>query len=498
MASSKSNVALGLVAAAVFSFSGVRAEPNAPAPHQQERLFSPPELRSDLDAMYRGLQSGAFDLFAFTRKPEFDRKYKEIRDGLDRPMTLFEAKIRFQLLAATAKMGHARVDSPLGDWSKYQDQGGRAFPLNIRVVGGRAYVAENLGDSADIQLGDEILEIDSIPMSVWLARTGRHISAETPSMINSILEFDFPTYLWVEIGAKNSFDVRIKRSDGTEHSASIAGRTRSEMDTSRKLQPPVLDLEHPLRDARVLPGDVGYLRPGPFYNAEAKTGADEWDVSGFRTFIDAAFNRFNSAGVRSVIIDLRGNPGGDSLFSDVMIAWFADHPFRFFSKFQIRVSAEAIAANEDRIEHDAAAAGPVSQQYRQLYSHAKPGDIVDFDLPLAQPRTKGRFTGKVFALIDRQSYSNTVAVAATIQDYKFGTVLGEQTSDMATTFGAMEKFTLPVTGLFVGFPKARIVRPNGDLRSRGVTPDIAIQIPIVQSPADDVLQRARAIAEGGS
>jgi C-terminal processing protease CtpA/Prc len=89
-----------------------------------------------------------------------------------------------------------------------------------------------------------------------------------------------------------------------------------------------------------------------------------------------------------------------------------------------------------------------------------------------------------------------VSVAALVQDYKFGTVLGEATSDMATTYGAMETFALPNTGIVVGFPKAHIVRPNGDLRARGVTPDIAIAIPVVQTPADAVLQRAVEIARG--
>jgi C-terminal processing protease CtpA/Prc len=177
-----------------------------------------------------------------------------------------------------------------------------------------------------------------------------------------------------------------------------------------------------------------------------------------------------------------------------MIAWFADKPFRFFSQFKVRVSPESTKANADRLQNDAEAAGPVSRQYAELYAKAKPGDVVDFEMPLAQPHQDERFRGKVFLLIDRQSYSNAVAVAALVQDYKFGTILGEETSDMATTYGAMEKFTLPKTGITVGYPKARIVRPNGDLRARGVTPDIPIPIPAVETPADEVLQRAVSIA----
>jgi C-terminal processing protease CtpA/Prc len=244
----------------------------------------------------------------------------------------------------------------------------------------------------------------------------------------------------------------------------------------------------------MLDGRIAYLRPGPFYNVEAKTGADEWDVSGFREFVDHAFEDFLQAGASRLIVDLRGNPGGDSLFSDVMVAWFATRPFRFASQFKIKVSAETIAANAARIEHDAAAAGPVSQEFADLYRRHQIGDVADYAIRQAAPRAGKRFAGKVFVLVDRQSYSNAVAVAALVQDYRFGTVIGEPTSDMATTYGAMEQFALEHSGLLVGYPKARIVRPNGDPRSRGVTPDISISVPVVQSPRDEVLQQAIAIA----
>jgi C-terminal processing protease CtpA/Prc len=66
---------------------------------------------------------------------------------------------------------------------------------------------------------------------------------------------------------------------------------------------------------------------------------------------------------------------------------------------------------------------------------------------------------------------------------------------MATTYGAMEQFTLKNTKLLVGYPKARIVRPNGDLRARGVAPDIQIRTPIVQAANDEVLRQVEVIAQ---
>jgi hypothetical protein len=464
----------------------------------KQTLFTAAELRADFAAMYEGLQSAAFDLYAFTPKAVLDRAYRAALAELNKPLALFEAQIRFQKFAALARMGHARIDFPRANWTQYLKAGGKAFPLAIRVLDGKTVVAQNKSGVEAIALGDEIVKMNGVPMQDWLKRTERHVSAETAYMAHSLMEFDFPIYLWVELGDAPAFDLVLRKSDGKSQKVRVPARTSEEMKTFAAAQPARLTLEEPMRDAKILPDNVGYLRPGPFYNAEAKTGAEAWDVSGFRIFIDDAFAKFNAAQVDRLIIDLRGNPGGDNLFSDVMIAWFADRPFRFFSQFKVRVSPESTKANADRLENDAEAAGPVSRQYAEMYVKAKPGDAVDFEMPFAQPREGERFRGQVFLLIDRQSYSNAVAVAALVQDYKFGKILGEETSDMATTYGAMEKFKLPKTGIMVCYPKARIIRPNGDVRARGVTPDIAIRIPAVETPADEVLQRAVAIAQASN
>ena len=113
--------------------------------------------------------------------------------------------------------------------------------------------------------------------------------------------------------------------------------------------------------------------------------------------------------------------------------------------------------------------------------------MFEFEMPVAKPRDGVRFEGQVCVLINRHSYSNAVTVAAMVQDYGFGVVAGEKTSDMATTYGAMESFSLPATGISVGFPKAHIIRPSGERRSDGVTPDLPIASPIAPAKDDVVL-----------
>jgi C-terminal processing protease CtpA/Prc len=137
--------------------------------------------------------------------------------------------------------------------------------------------------------------------------------------------------------------------------------------------------------------------------------------------------------------------------------------------------------------------GSSSKLFDAAYAAKRPGEHVRFEIPEVAPREGARYRGVVDVLVNRHSYSNTVMVAAIVQDYGFGRVIGEETADLASTYGAMETFALPRTGIVVGYPKARILRPNGDARARGVIPDVAIETPVVPSREDVVLERALAL-----
>jgi C-terminal processing protease CtpA/Prc len=172
----------------------------------------------------------------------------------------------------------------------------------------------------------------------------------------------------------------------------------------------------------------------------------------------------------ALLVDLRDNPGGSNSFSDHMLAWIIDQPFRFASDFSVRVSPQAQQAIQARLANSADPSS-TDAQLLQRFDQLQTGDRFSFDLPFQAPRDGARFTAPVYVLIDRYSYYNAVSVAAILQDYDAAIVLGEATTDLATTYAAMEHFTLDQTGLRVGFPKALIVRPNGNRLPAGVTPD---------------------------
>ena len=451
-----------------------------------DSLVAPETARDELEALYKGLQSAHFDLYAHQPEEAYDARYQALREGFDEPISLYELALQFQKFTAFGHVAHARIDFPQAVYDSYRDAGGKTFPIYLRIVDGRAYVGEDYSGASDIQPGDEIRAIDGIDMAQWLARTAQHLSADTPYIAHSLLEFSFPKYLWVEHGERDVFQLTLYRDGEGRFQVEVPGVTRSDIETASQTMPERFALNPNAREAKMLNDSVAYLRPGPFYNVEDPENL--WDASGFRTFIDDAFEQFLANEADTLIIDLRDNPGGDNSFSDLMIAWIADEPFRFAADFLIRSSDEAAASNQARLDANPDSVAGVSGRFAEFYAETPRGEVFSFDIDYTSPREGVRFSGDVYVLINRHSYSNAVNTAAIFQDYGWGVIAGEKTADMATTYGAMESFTLPETGLDVGFPKAHIIRPSGERKSDGVTPDLPIRTPIIASEKDDVLE----------
>lgn len=444
-------------------------------------------LRDDFTALYAGLKSAHYNLYANRSKQDYDALFENTLEGIDTPMTRQEASLVFQRFVAYGNVAHARIDYDRSEWDAYQANGGKVFPIYLRIVDGRSFVGENYSGVQRLA-PSEILSINGKPMSEWLELTSRNLSADTPYIAHSMLEFLFPMYLWQEAGPVETFDIEFRDANNEVSEVRIAALSREEMKVHFDAADDAFALDSTTREARMLDHAIAYLRPGPFYNAEAPESP--WDNTGFVRFIDDAFNGFLDAGATTLIIDLRQNPGGDNSFSDPMVAWFAEEPFCFASSFRVRSSKEARASNQARLDSHPGMTEGASVFFGQRYATVPYGDTFEYPIPETEPREGTRFDGDVYVLIDRHSYSNAVTVAAMVQDYGFGVILGEKTSDMATTYGAMETFSLPNTGIVVGFPKAHIVRPSGELRTDGVTPDVSIRSPIAPATDDVVLEAA--------
>ena len=177
------------------------------------------------------------------------------------------------------------------------------------------------------------------------------------------------------------------------------------------------------------------------------------DVKGF----DAAISELKKQGMKALILDIRGNPGG--FVSDVV-------------PITDRLVPEGLV----------------------MYTEDRYGNRVE------QPSTRGYLDIPLVVLVNELSASASEILAGAVQDHEVGTVVGE------TTFGkgiVQTVHTFPSDGAGLQLTVSKYYTPNGrSIHEIGITPDVEVIMPeelktkAVLEDAEDVqLQKGIEILE---
>jgi hypothetical protein len=427
--------------------------------------FAKAEVLKDLDYLYESLQEAHYALNAYVPQETMDSVYMSVKKSVDKDsLSLLEATNTLQQLISAADMGHTYIDFPIQSYIEYAYADGTLFPLEVAFEDGKSLVRTNWLADEEIPVGGEILRINGKSMSEILTAIYPQISAERLYLKQAKIEmYSFPRYYWQVFGQQDDFEVDI-RANGT-------------VETYYLPAVPVID-GYEARRTEVLNATLNltfyesaaYLNPGSFGG----------DLVAYQHFIDSAFAKINELESQNLIIDLRNNSGGDDAFSDYLVSYLAEKPFRWNAGFTLKTSGflkEHVRQHNDT----------TNAYFRSILDH-EDGAIYDYKFDAYEPQPSARrFKGEVYVLVNRQSHSQAAVAAAQIQDYGLGTIVGEETGDYPSLYASNFQFNLPKTGILVHASKGRIIRVNGSTKEQGVMPDIRIRDHLLDEE-DEVLE----------
>ncbi len=420
---------------------------------QSSSQFSKEETSDDLNHLYSSLQAANYDLYAYTSEQTFAAAYQKAQRSIDKDsLTLLEITKIFQRLVAAANIGHTRINFPIPAYREYATSGGTLFPLEIAFESGRPLVRKNWSENHSIKLGTEVIGINGESMTAVLEHIYPQISAERPCFKQAKIElYSFPRYYWLAFGSQDEFEVEIL-DQGEIRTYSLPAINLIEDYEMKRSE--VLNARMELRFYE----QTAYLNPGNLSGDEQQ----------YQYFIDSAFVSIKEKGSENLIIDLRNNGGGDNSFSDYVVSYIADQPFRWYDSYSLKTSA--ILKEYVRETYDTTAI------FWQEVLNRENGELYEYEFGEHQPQAQEkRFTGEVFVLVNRQSYSQSTVMAAQIQDYNFGIIVGEETGEYPSLYASIFQYTLPNTGIVVDISKGYIVRVNGSTKTEGVIPDVFIK-----------------------
>ncbi|MCX6376440.1 MAG: S41 family peptidase, partial [Armatimonadetes bacterium] len=186
--------------------------------------------------------------------------------------------------------------------------------------------------------------------------------------------------------------------------------------------------------------------------------------------IEDIFKEVKAKKSHDLIIDIRGNGGGNSSMGDFIFTYLHEGTFCSFSKCRVRLSSEVLSS--------------VAKAWEIPEDADIDGQVVTWRIGDQTPsKPKAFFTGRVFLLIDNGTFSSATDFAAMFRDYGVGEILGYETGGVPCCFGDIYPFSLKNSGISCGVSWKQFFcpkpRPGDD--EHGVLPDI---------PMSDKLLRA--------
>lgn len=159
---------------------------------------------------------------------------------------------------------------------------------------------------------------------------------------------------------------------------------------------------------------IGWFKYGSFENSAAQ-----------RAEIAGIFRRLKEAGIKDLVIDIRGNVGGDSSMGDLI--------FSYLTRIRVAQLHGKIKISEELIT--------AFPELKELKAHL--GEVVNSGSGgTAYTVPEGFFEGKVYLLVDNGSYSSSNAFAAAFREYGLGKIIGYETGAPLVAFGNALKLSL--------------------------------------------------------
>ncbi len=448
--------------------------------------FSAKEVREDLKYLYETLDATCYDLFHFTDKSVFEKEFDRINNSISDSLTKLEIHRLFQPFVALSNISHINLSFPVDPYLKWIRGGGRWFPLEINFVNEKPLIVIDYKMNAQITKGDELISINGDSFNSILNNIFKYTTGETEYYKRTSIESgSFTDSYWYVYGDCKTSTIEIKKKGGSILSVEVEGVSMDEyLEFINNHPEKFSSVDHQRREFKFI-RDIAYLHPGIFFNKESTSNdinsKELQDNREFYEFIDSAFYKMAKKGVGDLIIDIRRNNGGSDLLSNYMLASFASGPFTEASWWGMKTSQ--ITKNIWKDYHM-----PETADMKEQLMLAENGTRIDMDIEEVFPRDDSlHFNGNVYVLIDRFSFSNAAAVATVVQDFGFGTLIGEETSFTPSSCGAMGTFKLPNTLIEASFTRVCGVRPNGDTSLHGVIPEIIVKDDIF-TDEDEVLE----------
>ncbi len=402
-------------------------------------IFSREKLQKDFQQFRDILEATHPALYDYTSKEEMDSVFEAHAAEIDKDLDFDAFLMMLTDVIARVGCGHSSLWLPGSYWSISPH---RMFPLRLLLSDGKVFAWGDYQQGTGVDEGSEILSINGLAVEEIVARLKSLTSADgfNPSFREAKVGQDFANKYAQAYGYPEVFRIQFRSP----------GRKRVETTVLAPVSKGLIDQAKPAHNElslmEVEEGRAALLTINTFiYYSQ---------VDMFRSFLDSVFQVIDQKGIKNLVLDLRGNGGGDPFCASYLWAYLEPEPLPYFKDHYGR--------------------------YDTLAN------------PVPQPTLP--FKGNLYTLIDGLCFSTTGHFVGLLKYHGVGKFVGTETGATFTCTGNATYPALDETGIMVG--TARVMRYTAAVRNmdpfRGVIPDYAVHIKQqdMVSGRDPVLEHA--------
>ncbi|WP_281635313.1 S41 family peptidase [Flavobacterium marginilacus] len=467
-------------------------------------LIPESDLKEDVDFTYQKLQRLQPKLYWYISKKELDFKFDSLKSTITKPMTSYEFYKKLSPVVSSIRQGHLIVSPSVKILSKSEQEAikelgaGPFSQFEFEILNDKMYVTKNKSDDEAIQTGAEVISINDQKTSELIHEYYTLFASDgyNKTFKRKRVSKMFSTFYTNENGPQNSLKYVFKQSDSL-YTTSIKRKAAPKKEGNGALMKVV---GHEAKINFLTSKDkktYGYNENTKMNNRDLKFIEKDNSIALLKIshfalgkpsrFYEESFMKMQQYKTKTLIIDLRNNPGGSLKEIEILYSYLSDASYAFTDPFQV-VSKTALIEKTPFSKAPLFAKFFITPFYAPyMYLNVHKNEDGDYYIPNSaskrKPINKNAFRGKIYVMINGGTFSASSIISSNLKGSKRATFVGEETGGAynGTVAGIMPTVKLPnsdikiTIGLMVVAPSYKTA-----LEGRGIFPDKEI----IPTPAD--------------
>ena len=397
--------------------------------------------------------------------------YKEC-DGIDNDI---DFKVCLAKLAASLGDGHTSVPF----WMTFNS----VFPVRFALNNNTAIVDVSPNDNKEI-LGKEVKRINGKSVKQILQMSRPLVSADNDAQFeNTVKEYLMFADFWSLLGMSNEV-MHLDFTDGS--SIEIAAIDKRNLKIAQRQQNSggrVTSKRNTLFDYTIYDDEsICYLQFNQF--ADRLTHPQYTQLARFDEFTRDMMAEIKEKGIKTLVVDLQYNSGGNSQLGDVLLSWLYPHQDTKSYGVDVRVS-ELLCTFYPNYRQYTVDGNPLEmgRLYDYMgFDHSK-DYLTDYNAPQDPARhifnydREQIFGSNVVFIQSKDSFSSATLLLTLARDNGIGIIIGTPSGGKPCHYGDVLYAQLPNTNTMATVSHKYFRRPNMALeRLECIVPDVEIEL----------------------